>query len=493
MSLGALQESILVGLNADAAAAGDVSTDAHVARFSYDAAETTKMRKTPSAAIKHEDEHLNPAKRKKLLANANDIQRNFEIAAWAIRKHLDFVTSFSFASNNAESAIAVDADPARIAEQQMKSQLDDDIEGIIEEASAAARCDTAGRHDLSTLLRLGEARATVTGDHALLELADGTIQSIESDRIRDSHGERPAGARVWHGVHVDDRGRSVAYAVHSRTSGGGYNFERWVPASNVMFRGYYDRTDQVRGISPMAPALNRLRDVYEGFNFALAKAKLAQLFGFKISRNGDDAIGNVTNDGTDDSPDYTVDLGAGPWMLDMEPGDDAEIMESANPSNEFQVYTEMMIAVALLSLDLPWNFFKVDATNFFGSRAALNLYMQSVKPKRRATVTILRRWTRRQLRLAILSGRLRLPRSMTVDDLRFGWTPDGLPWWNPSQEADGALKSMGAGLDNPQRICLETGTNFFDNVDRIAEAQAYAASRGVDLSFALAGGITIQQ
>lgn len=82
---------------------------------------------------------------------------------------------------------------------------------------------------------------------------------------------------------------------------------------------------------------------------------------------------------------------------------------------------------------------------------------------------------------------------MTVDDLRFGWTPDGLPWWNPSQEADGALKSMGAGLDNPQRICLETGTNFFDNVDRIAEAQAYAASRGVDLSFALAGGITIQQ
>lgn len=121
MSLDTLCESILVGAPADAAAAGHVSTEAHVARFSYDAAETTTKRRNPSATIKQEDEVLNPAKRKKLVANASDIQRNFEIAAWAIRKHLDFTTSFTFASNNAENAIAVDADPGRLAEQEERS------------------------------------------------------------------------------------------------------------------------------------------------------------------------------------------------------------------------------------------------------------------------------------------------------------------------------------------------------------------------------------
>lgn len=495
MQLAEFNQPILIGCEAGARAAGLATTDVREARLSYDGATDNKRRKSPSATIKSEDDELTPAKRKKLQANANDIQRNFEVGAWAIRKHLDFVTSFSFASNNAESVISPEADAGMQSLQRERSQLDDDIEGIITEASAAEHCDSAARHDLATMLRLAEARATVTGDHGLYELADGTIQSIESDRIRDPSGvDKIRDAKIIHGVQVDGRGRSVRYAIHSRTSGGGYKFERWVPAAHMMMRGYYERTDQVRGISPMAPAVNRLRDVYEGFDYALAKAKIAQLFGFKINRNGDDSLGPVLNVAADEEPpDYEIDLGEGPWMLDLMPGDEADIMETSTPSDQFQTYTEMMIAVALLSLDLPWNFFKVDATNFFGSRAALNLYMQSVKPKRRANLTLLNRWTRRQLQLAILRKKLVLPRSMTVDDLRYGWTPDGLPWWNPSQEADGALKSLGAGLDNPQRICLETGTNFFDNVDRIAEAHAYAKARGVELSFALAGGVTIQQ
>lgn len=456
-----------------------------VRSFGYDAAEDTKRRRLPAATIRSEDQELPAQRRRKLQANANDIQRNFSIAAWAIRKHLDFVTNFAFSSNNAESAMGTDGSPAAL---RKRSQLDDDIEGIIAEASAASVCDAAGRHDLATMLRLCEARATVTGDHGFIELADGSLQAIESDRIRD-----PSGVSYLHGVQVDARGRAVAYAVHQRTLGGGYQLERWVPAENFILRGYFDRFDQVRGISPLAPALNTLRDLYEGFDYALAKAKLSQLFGFKSFRSADDSFGTVSNDGTDDAPKYSVDLGAGPWNLDLDPGDQFEIMESKTPSVEFQTYSEMMIAVSLLALDLPWNFFKVDATNFFGSRAALNLYLQSVKPKRVANRAILNRWTRRQLQLAVLRGRLKVPRGITIDSLKWAWTPDGLPWWNPTQEADGALKSIGAGLDNPQRVALETGTNFYENIDRIAEAKAYAESKGVPLSFAVAGGIMLQQ
>ena len=461
-------------------------------QFNYDAADDSQRRRNIVSTIKSEDDVLNGSKRRKLQANASDIQRNFEIAAWAVRKHLDFVCAFKFSSNNAEAVMSAEATAGQRNEQAAQSMLDQDVEGIVREASAAERCDAAGRHDLDALLRLTEARATVAGDHALIDISDGTMQSIESDRIRSSNETRGRNGTV-HGVHIDRRGRAIAYAVHSRTSSGGYKFERWVPARNLHLRGYFERSDQVRGISPMAPSLNRLRDVYEGFDYALAKAKISQIFGIKVQRNAEDSLGNVDNDGDSDRPDYSVDLGAGAFMLDMEPGDDASIIESTTPSTQFQTYSEMMIAIALLSLDLPWNFYKVDATNFFGSRAALNLYLKSVKPKRSANRTLLSRWTLRQLQLAILQGRLRLPRSMNLKTLRWAWTPEGLPWWNPSQEADGALKSIGAALDNPQRICLETGTNFFENVDRIAEAQNYAETKGVTLSFGVSPGLTIQQ
>lgn len=520
MSLAAIAQPLFVAAFAPEAAASHSQAAQQASRetrLGYDGAETSKRRASVSARLISEDDELTSEKRRRLVAGSRDIQRNFEIAAWAIRKHLDFVSSFSFASQNAESVPAPatpQATPAPPAESQPepqrasdppagetgrefaeRSQLDDDIEGIIREASQPENCDVAARHSLAAMLRLAEARATIDGDLFLMELADGRTQAIEGDRIRDpaaTNTRDESGRKVLsHGVRTDAAGRALEYAVHHRTAGG-FQFERWVPAANMMQRAYFERFDQVRGISPFSPALNRLRDLYESFDYALAKAKISQLFGFKFTRNGNDATGNVDNDGTDDRPSYSIDPGKGPWMLDLEPGDDAAIMESATPSGQFQDYTQLMIAVALLALDLPWNFFKVDATNFFGSRAALNLYLQSVKPKRAANLAILHRWTRRQLQLAILRGRLRLPRSMTLDSLRFNWTPDGLPWWNPSQEADGALKAIGAGLDNPQRICLETGTNLFENIDRIAEAKRYAASKGVDLSFALPPSLNFQ-
>jgi len=480
------QDLLHLPIDCHAAHTGDVT------QLNYDAADDSQRRRSIVSTIKSEDDVLHQAKRRKLQANASDIQRNFEIAAWAVRKHLDFVCAFKFSSNNAEAVMSADATAVQQSEQRAQSQLDQDVEGLIREAAGASTCDAAGRHDLDALLRITEARATVSGDHALLDLSDGTMQSVESDRIRSSSHTRNR-SNVVHGVQINRRGRALGYAIHNRTTSGGYKFDRWVPARNLHLRGYFDRTDQVRGISPMAPSLNRLRDVYEGFDYALAKAKISQIFGLKVLRNAEDALGNVDNDGDDDRPDYSVDLGAGSFMLDMEPGDDAQIIESTTPSTQFQTYSEMMIAIALLSLDLPWNFYKVDATNFFGSRAALNLYLKSVKPKRAANILLLSRWTRRQLQLAILQGRLRLPRSMNLDALRWAWTPEGLPWWNPSQEADGALKSIGAALDNPQRICLETGTNFYENVDRIAEAQNYAETKGVSLSFGVAPGLTIQQ
>lgn len=473
-----LTQSVLVGMQ------GMQETSRR--KFGYEAAEDSHRRKSTAAVISSEDDVLDASRRRKLQANGLDIQRNFAIAAWAIRKHLDFVTSFSFSSNNAQEVLGDDSTEAT-ALQAERSQLDDDIEGVVTEASAADNCDTAGRHSLDMMLRLCEARATVAGDHCFLEVDDGTMQAIESDRVLTPQGDKEG---VVHGVRLDKRGRSLAYAVHGR-KGTGYTFERWVPAASTVWRGYYDRFDQVRGISPMAPALNPLRDLHEGFVYALAKAKIAQLFGFKVNHTGETGIAETINTDAERKK-YAIELGKGPWNIDLDPGDDINIMTADVPGSGFESFSEMMIAISLLAIDLPWNFYKVDATNFFGSRAALNLYLKSVKTKRQANQTILRRWTRRQIQFAIVRGKLRLPRTLTVDDLRYSWTPDGMPWWNPSQEADGALKSIGGALDNPQDICLATGTNVFRNIDRISEVQKYAETKGVKLSYAVPAAINIQ-
>src|SRR5438045_2473047 len=64
----------------------------------YDAVDSRGKRKAPPARTRSEDQELLLMQRRMLLSGTRDLQRNFAIAAWAIRKHLDYVSTFAFQS-----------------------------------------------------------------------------------------------------------------------------------------------------------------------------------------------------------------------------------------------------------------------------------------------------------------------------------------------------------------------------------------------------------
>ena len=73
---------------------------------------------------------------------------------------------------------------------------------------------------------------------------------------------------------------------------------------------------------------------------------------------------------------------------------------------------------------------------------------------------------------------------MTLRDVPFEWVSRGMPWWDPAKEIKGDLLAIGAGLDNPYRVCKERGRGEFeDNISQIAKAQQFAETLGVTLSF----------
>ena len=55
----------------------------------YDGAATNDRRFMPTTRLKSTDQLLTKTKRKRLTNAARDLQRNFAVAAWAIRRHLD--------------------------------------------------------------------------------------------------------------------------------------------------------------------------------------------------------------------------------------------------------------------------------------------------------------------------------------------------------------------------------------------------------------------
>lgn len=456
------------------------SSNGDPSKMGYDAATETKRRKSPvrSQSMESEDNVLSRAKRRNVQSTARDVQRNFALAAWAVRRHLDYVSSFSFNAKTGDEG------------------LDETLEAFVANWSKAHNFDVAGRHPLSRFLRIAEARSIIDGDVFVVKLGDGRLQAIESDRVRNPSArdgdnltpEQLAG--FVHGVKVSNTGRAQRYAIWSRKSTGpGYEFKAFLAARHVCHYGCFDRFDQVRGISPIVAALNSFQDVYEGVDYALAKAKVSQIMAFAFYRDAPDPMENVnaTQDTDDDGvadAGYEINPGTGKVVsLDLDAGDRAEILESKQPSAEFQNFTIMVCQLALKALDIPYSFFDESHTNFYGSRGGLIQYLKAAKSKRENQIELRDNLTRWRLGLAVADGELVLPGGMEFDALRWEWIPDGVPFWDTVKETNGARMAVESGFDNPQDVCRRIGTDYRRNIDAIRAAKEYAEANGVAVAF----------
>lgn len=449
-------------------------------RLGYDAVDSAKKRRRPSTSIlRDEDNELSRSQRRDAVSAMRDLVRNFALAKWAINKHLDFVATHTFRSKNNDE------------------DLDRRIEDLMRWWDRPANFDAAGRHGMTDSVRLAEARRIVDGDVFALKLSSGRVQWIEGDRVR-TPWSLPAGANVsaqnlTHGVRTDTAGRALSYCVCRRGTGGQvFQFERMIRAANIVHHAWFERFDQVRGISPMVAGFNAFQDVYENVTYALLKSKVAQLFGLVVTRATDDPLGQVTNlaDDSDDTAEseaeragYEIDFGRGPFFQDLDPGDDMKFLENRTPATEFREFMTQVIALALKAIDIPYSFYDESWTNFFGSKAALALYLKSCKEKRRVVQQLLTGLTVWRLALWIFSGVLELPGEMQLRDLKFEWIPGGLPWWDQSKEVAGDVAAIGAGLRTRTEIRKERyGDDWRDVIDGLAEENDYLAQKGVVLA-----------
>lgn len=450
-------------------------------RFAYDATVNRNRRRQSVTLLKSEDRELTVQGRKQLVASSRDVFRNFSIAGWMVRRHLDYVSTFDFHARTGND------------------QLDADLEAFVRWWSRPQNCDAACRLSLPQMIRTAESERTIGGDVFLLKLRDGYIQAIEGERVR-TPSEPPNGYTAEdfiHGVITDRFGAAIYYAVHKRLPDGTFEFERLVNADYCYHHGYFARFDQIRGVSPMAAAINGLIDCYESFDYALAKAKVSQLFAMAVYRDSVDSLGYITGgdstsgtQGTEPSgnaasenPDgYTIDFTKGPQMFDMNPGEKAEVIESKTPSSEFQTFTQAMISAAIKSLDLPYSFYDESFTNYSGSRQALLQYQLSAKSKQQSNRDLLNNLTMWRLSLAIQDGFITLPRNWTLADVSWEWVAAGVPWIDPLKEVQAALSQIEAGLNSRQRISKERGQDFFEIAAELAAEQKYLQELGLPVT-----------
>ena len=460
-------------------------------QFSYYGAEDKGRRQAPASRTKSEDIVLRPPKRKKLVATARDHYRNYALMAWAIRRHLDYVSKFS-------PLVRTGSD-----------ELNNYLESLLKQHGKKRNFDVAGRHSRDSMLRLFEMLKITDGDCALHKVEGGYLQGIEGDRIRQSEEN----GTNEHGLVIDEfTGRTEAYAVHNRTDGGGFEFSTMLDAAMVAFDGYYGRFDQTRGISPLAAALNMCTDAHEAFEWTQLKIKFHAILGLQINR----ATTSEVSDGfpTTESLDYDTDSDgvqtaenryefdpSGLTMFDMDPGESVAPIESNTPAQEFTDYSMLMIRLILLALDIPYTAFDSMSASFSARIADREEYENSAKSKRRKNCEVLEEvyewivgnWWETDATLRNLARAAGIATADALNDA-IEWTGQATPWLDKLKEVNGDAVAIANGLDSRSRIVKRRhGVSFEDIARELAAEENLADELGLDLVKGNPGQQTIGQ
>lgn len=434
----------------------------------YDAVKDTGRRASPKTTLLAADMHLRDQERKKLLATTRDARRNITTAGWMVRRHLDYVASFKFQAKTGDEG------------------LNRSLEEFVQIQSKPENFDAAGRHDRQSFVRLMESSAVVDGDVWVLKRSGRRVQAIEGDRVRAPKDEDlPRGSVAQdyiHGVKVDFNGRVKEVAIHDR-QGRGFKFRTTLPAQFFWQHGYFDRFDQFRGISPLASALNELRDTHEAKDLALAKAKVEQLFALSIYRTAEDPIDVGDEEAEATNYAEAVNFGRGPQLLDLDPGDRAEFLKSDAPGSQFTNFQDFVVRVALKSLDIPLSFFDSSKVNFYGGRSDVMQYILACKPKRERMKNWHDSWTVWSLAGAIRDGVLDIGRR-SIGELKWNWQPPAIPIWDIAKELKGLGMGVAMGIFNLEDLAGEYGEgDVYDNI--AANARVMDAARAANVPIIL--------
>jgi len=479
----------------------------------YNAVQNKNRRQSPRTKPTSEFVQLGVRDRKSLIATTQDQMRNVSMVPWMVRHHLDYVSRFKFQfTHDNEELVAL-------------------VNKIFKWHAVPKNFDIAGRFGREEMFRMFELEKVTAGDAGINKLAGLKLQSVESDMIAKPNGgkilrngkKQPLPKRVTEnvtpeGVVLSTRfpGKVESYCICTRgKSGKDIFYDHLEPAKNVIFDAYWTRFgSQIRGISPLASAINTVQDLYENFEWHLLKTKVHAIFGVAIMRDyygaespdeessalgaaveedASDVLTDIETSVQDLNPDQML-------LLDMGTKGKVDTIESKTPSAEFLDFSELMLRVAFMALDIPYTAFDSKKSSFSALIADTNLYEVSCQYKRDKNM-----WARLDYSDWLLNeiwymGEWSLREFCEANDIKLNdvkrsveWVSSGIPWLQKLQEVAGDANAIAIGADNIIDTCKRRGKDFYENVDKQSKALAYAKKHDVPIMIGDPGQVSVEQ
>lgn len=444
----------------------------HQERADYDGARASRLRKVRTGIASggsHADYHYRrEGDYLKLLETARDLDRNNAV----VTRMLDL------------SADATVQDGINAKSASGNSDFDDATDAKFEAwANDPKQCDAQAELTFGQMQRAAFRQMQCDGDIAALLSDQGSLQHIESHRIRTPKSSRKK--NVVHGVELDGVRRRQRFWVTNEDVDPSSPVKTW---QEVHPLDAYDdegrrrvahlynpkRFTQTRGVTALAPTFD-LAGMAEDIHFAkLVQAQMVSSWGLFIKRTADFQGDNETQIGErrqvtrgDGSTETIENIGPG-MLMRGQVGEEPTMIEAKIPNPEYFPFIKLTHTMMMAAMGLPYMLVFLDAsdTNFSGWRGAYDIAKMGWRRNQQSLIVRyilpVRRWKIDQW-IAEDPAYARLAARRNISDLyRCTWHRPTYPYIQPAQDAATDILMLANMLTSPPRYFASKGEDAYE-------------------------------
>jgi lambda family phage portal protein len=325
------------------------------------------------------------------------------------------------------------------------------------------------------------------------------LQAFEAEQLDGAKTRDAATGNVIRGgIELDARGRRVAYHVftgHPNDYLTGYKPEsKRIDASRVLVNYRKDRVGQKRGVTELAPVLQKARDLARYDDAMLWRAVMEACIGAVITEENPTGSGEgmggilpreAGDSGTTPSGASTIDFAPG-MVARLAPNEKVEFSDPKTPGNNYAPYTEANLRAIGAGTGLAYGQVSMDFTKgtYSGQRQELLEVRREVEPLQELlahnkALPVYKLW----LALSIAEGRYEI-RDFEASPRRYldsDYVAVPMAWIDPEKEANAIEKLIKMKLADREEFTQQRGRRFSDILDKLAAEQQEARDKGMSL------------
>lgn len=449
-----------------------------IKRHGYDAGNHARLNQNWGALIESA-EMTDRTSRDTIRARARDMERNSDILNGVLSAFVRNVVGYGF----------------NLQAKTGKDELNSQIEKLFREWCKASNCDVTGQQTFTQLLRMAVRRKKVDGGILFKKcytkggIVPFKLQALEVDELSVSWSSpKIRGNKVAGGIEYNKYNKPVGYWITQYSVDG---MELATPTyykdEDIIFIYSKNRPSQVREVSDLAPTLTRIRDANEFIQAVSVKERIAACLSVFIKKAAPMAGGfGRSTISAEGGINYAQKRLAPGMITEMNAGDSIEVVDPKTSSADATSFLKLQQRLIGAGQGLSYEATARDMSEAtYSSARQANIedeltYLEDVEILRSFMDKVYEAF----IGSAVLSGALTIPDFWENKSSYFEhiWITSPKKWIDPQKEANAQATALQNGLKTFAQIAGESGRDWRDMIDEMAEIQQYAKQKGLNFS-----------